>query len=92
MGSRLTRRDFLERATYAGALLVVGARAEALPSGRAPGQMYVSLNGSVAKGVGWPDLARLAARVGFQGVDWSLGPAKTAGVGSVVPVESVART
>jgi sugar phosphate isomerase/epimerase len=81
MGSRLTRRDFLERATYAGALLAVGARAEALqPSGRVPGHMYVSLNGSVAKGVGWPDLARLAARVGFQGVDWSLGPAKTAGV------------
>ncbi|MEN3338995.1 MAG: hypothetical protein V7647_2671 [Acidobacteriota bacterium] len=81
MGSRLTRRDFLERATCAGALLAAGARADALQrSGRAPGQMYVSLNGSVAKGVGWPDLARLAARVGFQGVDWSFGPAKTAGV------------
>jgi sugar phosphate isomerase/epimerase len=42
--------------------------------------MYVSLNGSVARGVGWPDLARLAARVGFGGVDWSLGPARAAGL------------
>lgn len=49
-------------------------------SARAGGQVYISLNGSVARGVGWPDLARLAARTGFGGVDWSLGAAKTAGV------------
>jgi sugar phosphate isomerase/epimerase len=42
--------------------------------------MYLSLNSSVTRGVGWPDLARLAARVGFDGVDWSLGAARTAGL------------
>jgi sugar phosphate isomerase/epimerase len=77
----LTRRDFLGRATCAGALLAVARPA---PGAQAPaaaqGRMYVSLNPSVAKGVGWPDLARLAARVGFDGVDWSLGPAKAAGL------------
>ena len=74
----ITRRDFLERATCAGALFAVGSRVgEAQVS---TGQMYVSLNSSVTRGVGWPDLARLAARVGFDGVDWSLGAARTAGV------------
>ena len=81
MSSILTRRDFLERATCAGALLAVaGPRLEAWQAPAAQGHMYVSLNGSVARGVGWPDLARLAARVGFEGVDWSLGPARTAGL------------
>jgi sugar phosphate isomerase/epimerase len=82
MRSFLTRRDFLERASCAGALLAVtGPRLDAGQAGAtAQGQMYLSLNGSVAKGVGWPDMARLAARVGFDGVDWSLGPAKTAGL------------
>lgn len=81
MRSGLTRRDFLERATCAGALLAAAApRLDGLQArGAAQGRMFISLNGSVAKGVGWPDLARLAARVGFQGVDWSLGPAKAAG-------------
>jgi sugar phosphate isomerase/epimerase len=74
----LTRRDFLERATCAGALLAVGSRAGEAQG--AAGQMYLSLNSSVARGVGWPDLARLAARVGFDGVDWSLGSARTAGL------------
>jgi len=82
MPSFFTRRDFLERATCAGALLAVtGPRVAAGQApAPAPGQMYVSLNGSVARGVGWPDLARLAARVGFAGVDWSLGPARAAGL------------
>ena len=82
MPSFFSRRDFLERATCAGALLAVtGPRVAAGQTpAPAPGQMYVSLNGSVAKGVGWPDLARLAARVGFGGVDWSLGPARAAGL------------
>jgi sugar phosphate isomerase/epimerase len=42
--------------------------------------MFVSLNGSVARGVSGFDKARLAARLGYGGVDWDLGPAKTAGV------------
>jgi sugar phosphate isomerase/epimerase len=81
MRSILTRRDFLERATYTGALLALARpRLDAVQARPGAGQMYVSLNGSVARGVGWPDLARLASRVGFDGVDWSLGPARTAGL------------
>lgn len=78
----LTRRDFLERAAGAAALVAVaGPRAAASQTAvPARGQMYISLNGSVARGVGWPDMARLASRVGFAGVDWNLGAAKTAGV------------
>lgn len=80
MQAGLTRRDFLGRAAGAAALLAsAGSRAAASQAARTGG-MYVSLNGSVARGVGWPDLARLAARTGFGGVDWSLGGAKTAGV------------
>ena len=39
--------------------------------------MYVSLNGALLAGgkVGWPDFARLAARVGYPGVDLNLGAA-----------------
>jgi sugar phosphate isomerase/epimerase len=81
MQSFLTRRDFLERASLAGALTAIGsARLFAAQAAPAGGQMYVSLNGSVARGVSGADLVRLAARVGFDGVDWSLGPAKTAGL------------
>ena len=91
MRSFLSRRDFLERATCAGALLagaavrVGAAQPGSTPSERAvptspANRMYVSLNGSVARGVGWPDLARLAARTGFEGVDWSLAGARTAGL------------
>jgi len=74
----ITRRDFLERATCAGALLAVGSHVGEAQG--VTGQMYLSLNSSVTRGVGWPDLARLAARVGFDGVDWSLGAARTAGL------------
>jgi sugar phosphate isomerase/epimerase len=42
--------------------------------------MFVSLNGAVTRGVGGADKIRLAAKVGFGGVDWDLGPAKTAGL------------
>jgi sugar phosphate isomerase/epimerase len=69
----LTRRNFLERATCAGALL-----AAARPAAAAGG-MYVSLNGSLTQGVSGADKIRLAASVGYGGVDWDLGPAKTAG-------------
>ena len=43
--------------------------------------MFVALNGTLLAGgkAGWPDMARLAARVGFPGVDVSLGPAMNAG-------------
>ena len=74
MRAVLTRRDFLERAALASAVLACAKPAAAADS------MFVSLNGSVARGVGGFDKARLAAKVGYGGVDWDLGPAKTAGV------------
>ena len=42
--------------------------------------MFVSLNGSVTRGLGGADKIRLAAKVGYGGVDWDLGPAKAAGL------------
>ncbi len=43
--------------------------------------MFVSLPPwAVARNVGWPEEARLAARVGYKGVDWPFGAVRTAGV------------
>ena len=42
--------------------------------------MFISLNGAVTRGVSGADKIRLAAKVGYGGVDWDLGPAKTAGL------------
>jgi sugar phosphate isomerase/epimerase len=43
--------------------------------------MFVSLPPwAVARNVPWPEQARLAARVGYKGIDWAFGPARTAGV------------
>ena len=47
---------------------------------QASADMFVSLNGALTPKVGGVDKARLAAKLGFGGVDWDLGPAKTAGV------------
>src|SRR5215831_21109202 len=71
---RITRRDFIERASCAAAIL---ARAT---STRAANSMFVSLNGAVTRGVSGADKIRLAAKVGYGGVDWDLGPAKAAGL------------
>src|SRR6186997_1222803 len=70
----LTRRTFLERATCAGALLAV-----ARPAVAADG-WFVSLNGSLTRGVSGDDKIRMAAATGYGGVDWDLGAAKTAGL------------
>ena len=70
----MTRREFLERAASAAAVLAAARRSVAAES------MFVSLNGSVTRGVSGPDRARLAAKLGYGGVDWDFGPAKTAGV------------
>jgi sugar phosphate isomerase/epimerase len=72
----MTRREFVERLSCAAALAAFARPA------RASGAMYVSLNGAVTRGVGGADKIRLAARVGYGGVDWDLGPAKTAGLGA----------
>src|SRR4051812_49724749 len=45
----------------------------------APG-MFISLNSATTRGVGGTDRARLAAKLGYGGVDWDLGRAKTAGL------------
>ncbi|HVD92718.1 MAG TPA: sugar phosphate isomerase/epimerase family protein [Vicinamibacterales bacterium] len=76
MTSTLTRRDFLERAAGAAAFLSF------TQASVAAGRMFVSLNGALTAGknVGWPEFARLAARVGYGGVDWSLGPAQAEGL------------
>ncbi len=73
MTALLTRRNFLERAACAGALL-----AAARPAAAADG-WFVSLNGSLTRGIGGAEKMRLAAATGYGGVDWDLGPAKTAG-------------
>jgi sugar phosphate isomerase/epimerase len=75
MSDTIDRREFVARAA-------LGAAALALPAARrAPPAMFVSLAPwAVARGVGWPEQARLAARVGYQGIDWAFGPAKAAGV------------
>jgi len=74
MPDSIDRREFLARAALGAAVL-------ALPRARrAPAAMFVSLAPwAVARGVGWPEQARLAARVGYEGIDWAFGPAKQAG-------------
>src|SRR4249920_3892821 len=73
----VTRRSFLERAACVAALAAAAGQSR----GSAASGMFVSLNGALTSGknVAWPEFARLAARAGYGGVDWSLGPARTAG-------------
>ena len=70
----MTRREFLERAASTAAVSTFARRYAAAE------RMFVSLNGSVTRGLSGADRARLAAKLGYGGVDWDLGPAKTAGV------------
>src|SRR5215207_4521231 len=74
MKAVITRRQFFERATAASALFLAARPA------RAADGMFVSLNGSLTPGVGGADKARLAAKLGYGGVDWDFGPAKKAGL------------
>jgi sugar phosphate isomerase/epimerase len=85
----MTRREFFERASCAAAALTITRGATLRGATRAtigrassgpPSMMFVSLNGAVTRGVGGADKIRLAAKLGFGGVDWDLGPAKTAGL------------
>lgn len=70
----LSRRGFLERAALSSAVLACVRPAAAADA------MFVSLNGAVTRGVSGLDKIRLAAKLGYGGVDWDLGPAKTAGL------------
>ena len=78
MRTLLTRRDFVARGSYAGALLALARPALAADA------MYVSLNGSLVNKPGqalaWHDFVRLAGKVGYGGVDVNLGAARKDGV------------
>ncbi len=67
----LKRRDFLKLAAIA--LAGRGARASAASG------MFVSLNSSLTRAMPWQDFARLAARVGYGGVDVMLDSAMKEG-------------
>ena len=84
MPTPFDRREFLARTTLGAAALAAPlprsfGQAAAVPA--EPAGMFVSLPPwAVARNVGWPEQARLAARVGYKGIDWAFGPAKAAGV------------
>jgi sugar phosphate isomerase/epimerase len=72
--SRLSRREFLERT--AGGAVALTFTGQTAPRTR----MFISQNGAVAPRTSWPDAARLAARVGYGGIDWNLSAAREAGL------------
>lgn len=78
MRTAITRREFLAQSSAGAASLALfqsSADASAQPG------MFVSLPPwAVARNVPWPEQARLAARVGYAGIDWAWGPARLAGV------------
>lgn len=80
MRHAVNRREFLEGAARGG----LGVAAWTfLRSSEAAAQsgMFISLPPwAVARNVAWPEQARLAARVGYAGIDWPFGPVRTAGV------------
>ena len=78
MRTAITRREFLARSSAGAASLALFQ-----PSVDAAAQagMFISLPPwAVARNVPWPEQARLAARVGYSGIDWAWGPARQAGV------------
>jgi sugar phosphate isomerase/epimerase len=78
----IDRREFLARMTAVAASLTL-PRVESRSPATAlePTGMFLSLPPwAVARNVGWPEQARLAARVGYKGIDWAFGSAKAAGV------------
>lgn len=83
MSAPVNRREFLERTALGGAALALTLPAAAAASAaqQQPPGMFLSLAPwATARGVGWPDQARLAAKVGFKGIDWAWGPVREAGV------------
>lgn len=77
----MNRRAFLETTTMLTALAAVHPRALAAqgPPPQPPGVFPSLAPWATARGVDWPEQARLAAKVGFKGVDFSWGGAKEAG-------------
>jgi len=76
----LTRRAFVSRATTVTAAFALGRSTLASVAQQTSTGMFVSLNGALTSKVGGFDKIRLAAKTGYGGVDWDLGPAKTAGL------------
>jgi len=81
MSGTIDRRDFLTRTALGAAAVALGCARAPRHAASSPTGMFVSLPPwAVARNVGWPEQARLAARVGYKGIDWAFGPAKAAGV------------
>jgi sugar phosphate isomerase/epimerase len=82
MSAPIDRREFLARTSLGAAALTLSCtKPRSTSSAGAQSGMFVSLPPwAVARNVGWPEQARLAARVGYKGIDWAFGPAKRAGV------------
>jgi len=74
-GQMLTRRTFLQRAAWAAGAATCTSRAGATAS-----RMFVSLNASLTRTLPWLDFMRLAARLGYGGVDVNVNGARTQGV------------
>ena len=74
-GPMLTRRALLERAALAAGAVACASRGAATAS-----RMFVSLNSSLTRTLPWPDFVRLAARLGYGGVDVNLNGARMQGV------------
>ena len=70
MNTPLDRRTLFKTAA---AVVLAAGRATPL---RGAGGMFVSLNGSLTRAMPWPDFARLAAKLGYGGVDVNLGAAR----------------
>lgn len=80
MNDPVNRREFLTRAAL-GAAALAAIRPALAGAQTAPSGMFISLAPwATARGVGWPDQARLAAKTGYKGIDYAWGPAKEAGV------------
>jgi sugar phosphate isomerase/epimerase len=79
MAGQLSRRAFIGRAACAGALAAAIRPVAAVADG-----MFVSLNGSLTRQMPWPDFVRLAAKVGYGGVDVNFNAAKAEGVEKTV--------
>ena len=77
----IDRREFLTRTALGAAALGLGCvSSRSAHSATEPSGMFVSLPPwAVARNVGWPEQARLAARVGYTGIDWPFGAVRTAG-------------
>lgn len=79
MARTISRREFLGRS--AAGLAVAGLAGADVFGAQASQDMFISLPPwAVARNTGWPEQARIAARVGYAGIDWAFGPAKQAGV------------